>query len=636
MSIRSQLAALALLVALPLLALAAYQIYREFEGDAAYAAEAVQRVARGAAAETRRTLDETERVLQRLARHESVRALSAAKCDPAIEDFRSAVSGFANIITIDRRANLVCSAVPPKGARTSLGELDWVQAALRSPTPYVSRPTASVVTGAPVVYVTVPLDGGLIAAALDLSSFEAVSDEHGFMDDTIISIVDRQGFMVARSVDARSWVGKNVSGQGVVDIALARGSGYVIAPGLMGVERVFGFAPVAGVPWVVYAGVRSEAVFARARADLLRAIVSAALIVAATAALVVLLARRISTQVLHQRAERERLLQRLMDSAPAIVHIKDADGRYRLVNREFEKVTGLEAGLALDRRDTELFPQELAAVITQHDQKALAGSAVLFVEETLTGPDGAARHYLAGKAGVRDSRGRPTLLCTAAVDITERKRLEQRQRQLSRRVLQASDDERQRLSRELHDRVGQPLAALRINLDVMRARLPAEAGALLDRQATLLDELIRIIRGLTTELRPPELEDIGLAAALRNFAEPAGERYGFAVDVLGSEFSPRLPRAAERALFRIAQEALANAAKHAGAETVTIELDQDEREARLSVSDDGRGFDTGSASGGFGLQTMRERVEEVGGSLEVESAADLGTRVTATLPRGPA
>ena len=633
MSIRTQLAGLALLVALPLIALVGWQIYSELDGDAARAAEAVQRVARASANDTRRTLDETERVLRRLAQHAAVKAMSPTQCDPAMEDFRVAVHGYANFITIDERANLVCTAVQGK-VRTALADLDWVQTALRTPGLFVSRPTASVVTGAAVIYVTYPAEGGgLVAAALDLSNFAAVSDEYGFMEDTVISIVDEQGFMVARSADARSWVGKNVRGQGVVDIALARKSGHVVARGLMGVERVFGFAPVPGVPWVVYAGVRSDAVFARARAHATNAAAIAGLIIVATAGLVTIFARRISAQVLAQRAERERLLQRVMDSVPAVVHVKDGAGRYRLVNREFEQVTGVAADQAIGRRDAELFPPEFAQVVTHHDQAAWAGSGVLFVEESVKGKDGNTRHYLAGKASLRDAAGRPQLLCTAAVNITERKRLEERRRQLSRQVFQASEDERQRLSRELHDRVGQPLAALRINLDVMRTRLPADSRELVDRQAALLEELIRVIRGLTAELRPPELDQIGLAAALRNYGESAGERYGFAVDVLGSEFSPRLPRAAERALFRIVQEAIANAAKHAGAETVTVELDEDEGEARVSVSDDGRGFDAGSAGAGFGLQTMRERIEETGGRLEVESAAGLGTRVIAALPR---
>ena len=670
MSIRAQLAALALLVALPLVALVAYRIYAEFRDDAARAADSVQRVARAAASDTRRALDETERVLKRLAQRPAVRAMSAQQCDPAIEDFRAAVAGYANIITIDRETNLVCSAVQVKAARTSLGDVDWVQQGLKAGGLYVSRPTASIVTGATVVYVTLPVNGGLIAAALDLSGFEPVSDGYGLLEDTMISIVDADGFMVARSSDARAWVGKNVRGLGVVDVVLARKNGTVIAPGLMGVERVFGFAEVPGVPWVVYAGVRSDAVFAQARADALRTAAVAGLIIFATAALVLVLARRISAPIgeigravravgdgrldvrapvtgaaeiaqvaaefnrmLDQRVEHERLLQRVIDAAPAIIHVKDAEGRYRFVNREFERVTALARDQVIGKRDDELFAPELAATVTKHDREALLGSGVLFVDETVTGRDGATRHYIAGKASLRDAQARPYLLCTAAINITERKNLEERQRQLSRRVFEISEDERQRLSRELHDRIGQPLAALRINLDVLRRELPPHCKAGLDKQGALVDELIRLVRQLTAELRPAELDQIGLAAALRNYAELASERYGFAVDVLGAEFAPRLPRATERALFRVAQEALANAAKHAGAETVTIELDDDGGEARLSVSDDGRGIAANKQGKGFGLHTMRERIEEAGGRLEIESAEGLGTRVIAAIGR---
>jgi signal transduction histidine kinase len=161
----------------------------------------------------------------------------------------------------------------------------------------------------------------------------------------------------------------------------------------------------------------------------------------------------------------------------------------------------------------------------------------------------------------------------------------------------------------------------------MSADSAARITGLLDSQGHLIEEVIRIVRHLTAELRPPELEQIGLLAALHNYAELAAERYALTIDVLGSEFSPRLPRATERALFRIAQEALANVGKHAAAETVTIELEQTDGEAQLSVSDDGRGFDPANLGGGFGLAVMRERAAEVGGRLEVESAEGLGTRV---------
>jgi len=664
MSIRAQLALLAALIAGPLIALLAFQTYREFEADRAAAGEGVQRVARAAAIDARRTLDETERVLKRLADRAAVRAMSPSQCDPAIEDFRAAVSGLANILTVNRHGEVVCSAIQARNFERSIAKLEWVRRAQEAGALHVSSPTASVVTGEPVVYVSLPLEAGFIAAALGISSFEPVSEEdHAFAEDTVISIVDADGFMVARSTDARAWVGKNVRGQGVVDIALSRKSGYVIAPGLMGIERVFGFAAVPGVPWVAYAGVRSDAVFAHARSVAWQNAGLAGLVILVTAFLVALMSERIGAPIrtiartaravadgrldvrapaaagrelaavstefnrmLDQRVESERLLQQVIDTVPAIIHVKDLEGRYRLVNREFERVTGVRD--AVGKRDSQMFPPELVEIVTAHDRAALERPGTLLVEESVNG-----RHYIVGKAAMRDADGSARYLCTAAFNITERKELEERQRRLSRRVFEVAEDERLRLSRELHDRIGQPLAALRMNLDVLRTRFPDEAKSELDRQAMLVDELIRLVRSLTAELRPPELEHVGLAAALRNYAEQAAARYGFAVDVLGAEFSPRLPRAAERALFRIAQEALANAAKHAKAETVTIELDVADGEALVCVADDGRGFNATSSRVGFGLHTMRERAEEVGGRLEVESAEGRGTRVIAAVPR---
>lgn len=664
MTIRAQLALLAALIAGPLIALLAFQTYREFEADRVRAGEGVQRVARAAAIDARRTLDETERVLKRLADRTAVRAMSASQCDPAIEDFRAAVSGFANIVTVNRDGEVVCSAIQARNLKRAVGHLDWVRRALEAKALRVSSPTASIVTAEPVVYVSLPLEGGFIAAALGISSFDPVSEEdHAFAEDTVISIVDADGFMVARSTDAKAWVGKNVRGQGVVDIALSRKSGYVIAPGLMGIERVFGFAAVPGAPWVAYAGVRSDTVFAHARRAAFQNAALGALVILITAVLVIFVAERIGAPIraiartaravadgrldmraptggggelsavsaelnrmLDQRVESERLLQQVIDTVPAIIHVKDLQGRYCLVNREFERVTGVREPIG--KRDGELFPPEMVEIITAHDRMALERSGTLLVEESVNH-----RHYIVGKAAMRDADGRVRYLCTAAFNITERKELEERQLRLSRRVFEVAEDERLRLSRELHDRIGQPLAALRMNLDVLRTRFPGEAKGELERQAMLIDELIRLVRSLTAELRPPELENVGLGAALRNYAELAAARYGFAVDVLGGEFTPRLPRATERALFRIAQEALANAAKHARAETVTIELDEAGGEALVCIADDGQGFDTSAARDGFGLHTMRERAEEAGGRLDVESAQGRGTRVIAAVPR---
>jgi PAS domain-containing protein len=196
-------------------------------------------------------------------------------------------------------------------------------------------------------------------------------------------------------------------------------------------------ADVPGVRWVAYAGGRAVAVFAPARAAAGRGGAAAVVVILATAALVVLLARRIEgpiraiasaatavaggrfevrapvqdggeiskvaaefNRMLDQRLESERLLQQVIDAVPAIIHVKDLEGRYRLVNREFERVTGLASREAIGKRDSELFPAERAATVTRQDREALERGGVLFVEESI-GP----RHYLAGKAALRDPGG---------------------------------------------------------------------------------------------------------------------------------------------------------------------------------------------------------------------------------------
>jgi len=130
------------------------------------------------------------------------------------------------------------------------------------------------------------------------------------------------------------------------------------------------------------------------------------------------------------------------------------------------------------------------------------------------------------------------------------------------------------------------------------------------------------------ELRPAVLDDYGLLAALHWYGQRFSQRTGLAVAVQGEELAPRLPSATETALFRIAQEALTNAAKHAQASQVTVTLEPVNGGARLTIADDGVGFDPATRrQAGWGLMTMRERAEAVGAHLRVESAPGKGTQV---------
>ncbi|MDH7486386.1 MAG: PAS domain S-box protein [Anaerolineae bacterium] len=211
-------------------------------------------------------------------------------------------------------------------------------------------------------------------------------------------------------------------------------------------------------------------------------------------------------------------------------------------------------------------------------------------------------------------------------------------RALAIRLAEVEEDERRRLARELHDRVGQNLTALGINLNVLGSQLPPETAAQMRARLadclTLVEETTGHIRDVMAELRPAVLDDYGLLAALHWYGQRFSQRTGIATMVQGQEPAPRLPPAVETALFRIVQEALTNVAKHAQARQVTVTLEPVDGGARLSIADDGVGFDpTVRRRAGWGLMTMRERAQAVGGHLRVDSAPGKGTRVVVEVPK---
>jgi PAS domain S-box-containing protein len=272
-------------------------------------------------------------------------------------------------------------------------------------------------------------------------------------------------------------------------------------------------------------------------------------------------------------------------------------------------------------------------------------------EHRLLFPDGRVKwvrergetHYGPGEGG------RPVRSVGTVQDITALKRAEEeRSRQalrvaeLSRSLMAVQEQERRELALELHDVVSPNLAAIQLNLELVSADLERPAGedaaARLADSRALLQETADSLRGICSNLRPAALDYGGLLAALDSYAHQFAGRMGIAVRVCGPEQElPRLPAEAESLLFRIAQEALTNAAKHAGASAMEVALSQDAAEIALTVADDGRGFDpaaigTPGHKPGLGLLTMRERAEFAGGSFSLESRPGCGTRIRVAIP----
>jgi signal transduction histidine kinase len=280
------------------------------------------------------------------------------------------------------------------------------------------------------------------------------------------------------------------------------------------------------------------------------------------------------------------------------------------------------------------------------DRASEAGANFDF-EHRLLMPDGSVKHLHVLARALETSSGDLEFVGTV-IDITERKRAENafrdssvQLRALSRRLVELQESERRELSRELHDRVGQNLTALKINIDMLQPALTShrneDVHARVADSAALLESTMDAIEDVMSELRPPMLDDHGLAAALDWHARTFSRRTGIAVVVHADEPTVQLAPQVQIALFRIAQEALNNIAKHAGARHAEIALDEENGDCVMSVRDDGIGFDVGENASdkpkaGIGIVTMRERSQAVGGRFEVQGLPERGTRLTVRVP----
>jgi len=208
---------------------------------------------------------------------------------------------------------------------------------------------------------------------------------------------------------------------------------------------------------------------------------------------------------------------------------------------------------------------------------------------------------------------------------------------LSARMVRQHEDERRRLSRELHDETAQVFSAVKMQLEALRSSLVPAAAPRLDRLLSLVDTGIASIRQVTSDLRPSLLDDLGLVPALRSLVTDFNDRSGLRVTLRAPREVPSLPPDADLALFRALQEALSNVARHSGGHEVAVVLSVDHELLTITVADDGRGFPLGrdgkvrETDGRMGLTGMRERLHAVGGTVELNNGAT-GAEVTLRLP----
>ncbi|MCE9611777.1 MAG: PAS domain-containing protein [Chthoniobacter sp.] len=259
-------------------------------------------------------------------------------------------------------------------------------------------------------------------------------------------------------------------------------------------------------------------------------------------------------------------------------------------------------------------------------------------EARLIADDGSVR-WLAGNSLPEREADGSILWHGFIADITDRKLAEEALRSLSHRLVQAGEEERRRIARELHDSTAQDLVAVLMNLALLQEHLGARdiiASQIVADSTALLENSVTDIRTLAYLAHPPQLDETGLAGALTDYAHGFSQRTTIRVQMEIPPGLPRLPEPCEMALFRVVQESLANVHRHAQSENATIRLAQSNGAVILEIADTGRGFSLEKAARpgalGVGIPGMRERMQYCGGRLEVESGSG-GTIIRAVVPQ---
>jgi PAS domain S-box-containing protein len=341
-------------------------------------------------------------------------------------------------------------------------------------------------------------------------------------------------------------------------------------------------------------------------------------------------------------------LRLVIDTIPTMAWSLRPNGVIDFVNQPWMEYTGLTLQEAIADQAGIVHPEDLPRALEKWLPDMGAGRPHEG-EMRLRRADGEYRWFLIRVVPLRNEKGRIVKWYGTSTDVDDRKHAEDALRDsgiqlqaLTRRLVELQESERKGIARELHDRIGPTVTSLSINLKLIEDALPpalrqALASTLLDARRQI-DEASAAMRDVIGELRPQELDNYGLQPALGGYADQFSARSGIAVSMRTAGPYERAAAEVEIALFRIAQEALNNVAKHARAKSVVITLACEGSEYVMSVVDDGIGLPASGERAGrprvaLGMVTRRERAQAVGGRLSVEPHPDGGTRLTVSVPK---
>jgi PAS domain S-box-containing protein len=348
--------------------------------------------------------------------------------------------------------------------------------------------------------------------------------------------------------------------------------------------------------------------------------------------------------------EGEKRYKQLFNHAPAGIYEIDFDeNRFIAVNDIMCKYTGYSEDEFLTMNPCDILSEDGKVLYEERCKKLLAGEKISeAVEYKITKKDGE-KLWVALNVSPVYENGRVKGVTVVVHNVTERRKVEQKLRQseerlkaLSAELMKAQEMERTRISKELHDGLGQALAVLKHRVRSIGKKLAVYQPQTSQDNGTsveLVDGIIEKIRQISRDLNPSVLEDVGLCPAIRSLTDNFKQEYDIPTSLELDEIDALFSKETARNLYRIVQEALTNIAKHASAGHVGVRISKSSEYVYFIIEDDGKGFDTGEARSrdekhkGLGLPLMEERADLAGGTLEITSREGTGgTKILLTVP----
>ena len=344
-------------------------------------------------------------------------------------------------------------------------------------------------------------------------------------------------------------------------------------------------------------------------------------------------------------AESENRFRQLFEQASVGIALESLEGKLAIVNPAFCTMFGYGEAELHEMSCAQLsHPEDVAAEAPLFQELCAGARASYQIDKRFFRKDGTIMWGRVSVSLLKPQDGSQPFVIGMLRDISPLKQRDQELVTLTGRLIEAQEEERRRISRELHDDIGQQAAAIAADLCALRetmARGGSEpAGALAEMVSKLATELTSSIHKLSHDLHSSRLQYLGLASALKDLCDKLAAQHHLAIELSVDCQMDRLPEPVELCMYRIAQEALSNVVKHSGGTTAFVRVAMRGKAISLCVADDGIGFDTGAARGGIGLTSMRERLRLVGGELFIKSSSETGTELVAEInlatPKGAA